>query len=67
MVIVLLGLHYATAVWLVVTEPYGDVSFLSDRIRGMESVLAAWTFIYFGGQLFLWVGLVREMRVGGRR
>jgi hypothetical protein len=65
--IVLLGVHYATAIWLGSTEPYGDVSYFSDRIRGLESILVAWTIAYLGGQVLLWVWIAREMGIRGRR
>jgi hypothetical protein len=60
--IVIVVVHYITAVWLALYHSFGDQSDMLDKILALQTVLAAWLFTYVAGQVVLWRWLRQATR-----
>ena len=59
--------QYLCALGLISTRPFNDWRHVLDAMRAMPEVLAAWTAAYVGGQVVLWISLLRGTGIQDRR
>ena len=59
--------QYLCAFVLISTKPFNDWRHVLDTMRAMPEVLAAWTAAYVGGQVVLWISLLRGTEIRDRR
>ena len=65
--LLILPVHYASAIWLVHSEPFGDWSVLPSVMRLMPEIIVAWLGVYVAGQIWVWSSITPGVATKARK